>query len=531
MIYRYCFFLGLLSLCGCSLLPTNTSKPSTSLNLTTEQQSQFDAEHHLLSHQCMSDKTKTDPQAFVNVWQRIQSQFNFEIPEQKRIRSQKKWYLDHPSYMQRVSKRATPYLFHIVEELEKHELPLELALLPIVESAYDPFAYSHGRASGMWQFIPSTGKNFGLKQNWWYDGRRDIQESTKAAIKFLSYLNKRFKGNWLYALAAYNSGEGNVRRAIRINKRKGRPIDFWSLNLPRETKAYVPKLLALAEILNHSYNNQELWTPINNQVFFEQAEIDTQIDLSLAAALAEISMDEFYQLNPAYNHWATAPKKQHSILLPVDKISIFKNNLKLIPKNQRISYKKYTIKSGDSLIKIANKFSTTTQLLKQHNKIRGSFIRVGKNLLIPVASKAREQYHKSSQQRLLAKQNTKRQGKKVIVRVKNGDSMWDLSRQYKVNIRSLAKWNNIAPTDPLKIGQKLVIWTKQIQNLTSLASSNKKNKRIVYKVRRGDSLAKIADKFKVSLNNVKRWNRKNGSKKYLKPGDFLTLYIDITRQF
>ncbi len=522
---------------GCKTLDTSQSKSQTQLTPAqiVQEQAQQEAlaeEKQLLGAKCITDSANTDPQAFENVWDRVRNQLSFDIPDNRRIRAQKSWYLRHPSYMERVTKRSSPYLFFIVEELEKHKLPLELALLPIVESAFDPFAYSHGRASGMWQFIPGTGRNFGLKQNWWYDGRRDVYQSTKAAIKFLSYLHKRFDGDWLHALAAYNSGEGNVRKAIRRNKKRNKPTDFWNLKLPKETKAYVPKLLALSELLRDTEKHQLTWTPVANLPHFDKVDTESQIDLSLAAALAEVSMEEFYQLNPAYNHWATAPKGPHSVLLPISNIETFKENLSKIPKDQRISYKKYQIKPGDSLIKIAKKFGTTVSLLRENNQIRGNQIRAGKSILIPVASKARNEYHKSVNQRLLANQNRARKGQKVTIHVRSGDSFWDLSRKYKVNIRQLAKWNNMAPTDPLKVGQKLVIWTQQPQKAMSLANSaNKKTKKIYYQVRRGDSLARIASKFKVSLASVKRWNKNAGKKKYLQPGDSLTLYVDITRQF
>ena len=482
---------------------------------------------------CTAESDEVDFEALTDVWQRIQIQMQLDIPDKRRIRAQKSWYSRHPEYMKRVTKRAQPYLFHIVEQLEQQNMPIELALLPIVESAFDPFAYSHGRASGMWQFIPGTGKHYGLKQNWWYDGRRDVYLSTQAAINYLKALHKRFDGDWLHALAAYNSGEGNVSRAIRKNKRKGKPTDFWSLKLPKETQAYVPKLLALAEMLKERDETTIAnWTPVNNLPYFDKVDTESQIDLSLAAALADISLNDFYQLNPAYNQWATAPKGPHHILLPVAKIRTFEANLAEIPPNQRISFKKYKIKQGDSLIRIAKKFGTTVQSLKDNNDIRSNSIRAGKNLLIPVPSKTRDKYHKSAQQRLLASQNATRKGHKVTYKVKSGDSFWDISRKYKVNIRSLAKWNNMAPTDPLKIGQKLVVWSKKPDARASLASSNgKKTKKIHYKVRSGDSLARIADKFKVSLASVKKWNSRAGSKKYLQPGDSITLYVDITRQF
>ena len=204
------------------------------------------------------DFTLTDPKIIDDIyvsddiWQRIRTKFTFEIPDDRRVAVQRNWFVKHPEYLDRVAKRSEPFIFYIVEELEKNNIPLEIALLPIVESAFDPFAYSHGRASGMWQFVPATGKRFGMKQNWWYDGRRDVIASTQGAIKYLKYLNKYFDGDWLLALAAYNSGEGRVKRAMKKNARKNLPTDFWSLDLPKETRAYVPKLLALADVIKRA---------------------------------------------------------------------------------------------------------------------------------------------------------------------------------------------------------------------------------------------------------------------------------------
>lgn len=497
-------------------------------NQLTEHQS---IENQPLPAACPAQSDKIDPHAYLDVWQRIKHQLSFQVPNNQRIEAQKRWYLRHPDYIKRVSLRAAPYLFHIVEKLEENNLPLDLALLPIVESAFDPFAYSHGRASGMWQFIPSTGKRFGLEQNWWYDGRRDIYASTDAAIKLLSYLHDRFDGNWMHALAAYNSGEGNVSRAIKRNKKKNKPTDFWALKLPRETQAYVPKLLALADIIAQIQPNDENWLPIANLPYFDRVDTESQLDLTLAASMAEISMEELYILNPSFNQWATAPTGPHYIMLPIKQIEIFKQNLQQVPKGERIAFQQYKIKPGDSLIKIAKKFSTSVALLKANNRIHKNTIRAGNHLLIPVASESRDKYFKSNEQRLLTQQNRQREGQKIEVIVASGDSFWDLSRKYQVNIRSLAKWNNMAPTDTLKVGQKLVIWSKNT-NANSLTTGPKnKTRKIYYKARSGDSLAKIANKFKVSLNDVKRWNRKIGSKKYLQPGDSLKLYVDITEQY
>ncbi len=530
---RFLATLILLTLTGCQTLFTGDETVSIS---STAEQKQIKSEEivpqPIVPDEIIeSDLVQIENKDLNNVWHRIKNQFSIEVPDNQRVRAQKSWYENNPTYMKRVTERATPYLYHIVEALEQNNLPLELALLPIVESAFDPFAYSHGRASGMWQFIPETATSFGLKQDWWYDGRRDVYHSTEAAIKFLTYLNKRFDGNWLHALAAYNSGEGNVGRAIKNNQKKGKNTDFWSLDLPNETQAYVPKLLALAKLLTESIENEATWTPIANSAYFERVNSESQIDLSLVASLADIEMSDFYELNPAYNQWATSPDGPHFVLLPVNKVATFQQNLAEIPKDQRISFKRYTIKPGDSLIKIAKQFSTSVQLLKDNNHIKNNSIRAGKELLIPVASQARDQYHKSSQQRLFARQNTQRDGRKITVEVASGDSMWDISRKYKVDIRSLAKWNNIAPTDPIKIGQKLVVWTTAPQKMASLSNGDNKTKKIHYKVRQGESLALIADKFNLKLHHLIEWNKQEGKKKYLQPGDLLTLYVDITRQF
>ncbi|MCO7225425.1 LysM peptidoglycan-binding domain-containing protein [Pleionea sp. CnH1-48] len=465
-----------------------------------------------------------------NLWWLVRSQMKLATPDNKRFHSQRRWYARHPGYIKRVSERARPYLYHIVQELQKRDMPMELALLPIVESAFDPFAYSHGRASGMWQFIPETGKRFGLHQNWWYDGRRDVYYSTLAALDFLQYLEKRFKGNWLHAIAAYNSGEGHVSRAIRKNKKKNKPTDFWSLKLPKETEAYVPKLLALADLLRHYQKENLTWAAIPNEPYFAKVTVDSQIDLAIAADMAQLSMDEFYTLNPAFNHWATEPKRSTDILVPVAHEQHLVDALAKVPANERIAFKRYVIKQGDSLLKIAKKFKTTPALLRSSNGIRGNTIRAGKAILIPTATYKSGNYSKSSEQRLAAKQNRKRKGNKTTIRIQKGDSFWTLSRKHKVGMRELAAWNNMAPTDPLKIGQKLVVWSKSSKAVASTSRIKNKTRKIRYKVRKGDSLARIASKFRVRVADLVSWNKINPSR-YLQPGQALTLFVDITRQY
>ena len=467
-----------------------------------------------------------------NLWQHMRNNINFDIPQNNRVIVQRNWYARNQSYLDRVAKRAEPFLYYIVQELEKHEMPIELALLPIVESAFDPFAYSHGRASGMWQFVPGTGTRFGMKQNWWYDGRRDVIASTQGAIKYLKYLHKFFDGDWLLALAAYNSGEGRVRRAVKNNKRKNKNTDFWSLDLPKETRAYVPKLLALADLIKRPEAFNISLYQIENKPVIGVIDIGSQIDLAKAAELADLTLAQLQHLNPGYNRWATDPKGPHYLVIPNNKADVFKENLAKLPQKERLSWQRYQIKRGDNLGEIAQKFNTEIGVIKQVNQIKGSQIREGKHLLIPVASKALDQYILSQDQRIAAKQNRVRQGNKLIHKVKPGDTLWDISRAYKVNYKSLAKWNSMAPRDTLKLGQTLVIWQKETNKKISSAPSikpaeNAVMRNITYKVRRGDSFARIADKFNVSIRDIERWNKLN-RKKYLQPGQLLKLSVDVT---
>ena len=468
-----------------------------------------------------------------DIWQRIREQLTFPVEQNRRVVVQRNWYAKHQNYLDRVAKRAKPYLHFIVEELEAANMPLEMALLPIVESAFDPFAYSHGRASGMWQFVPGTGTRFGMKQNWWYDGRRDVIASTKGAIKYLQYLHKFFDGDWLLALAAYNSGEGRVRRAVKNNARRNMPTDFWSLDLPKETRAYVPKLLALADLIKRPADFDITLFEIENKSVITPVDIGSQIDLAKAAELAELPLEELQHLNPGYNRWATDPKGPHYLVIPNHKVEKFKAGLSQLSKQDRLAWQRYQIKSGDSLGKIANKFNTDIGVIKQVNNIRGNNIRAGKHLLIPVAAKSLDAYILSKDQRLAKKQNTPRGSEKLIHTVVSGDNFWDISRTYGVNYRQLAKWNGMAPRDTLKLGQKLVIWKKaKVSSNTLSANQLTPNEQaimrnITYKVRRGDSFARIADKFNVSIKDIERWNSLN-RKKYLQPGQMLKLSIDVT---
>jgi len=479
--------------------------------------------------------TKSDNLFIENdIWDRIRAGFKMEDRDHPRIDQQLKWFASNQEYMDRVAERATPYMRYIVDTLEANDIPLEIALLPIVESAFKPFAYSHGRASGIWQFIPSTGKLYGLKQDWWYDGRRDVYESTQAAVKLLGNLAKEFDGDWMLALAAYNSGSGNVRRAITYNRKRGKSTDFFALRLPPETQSYVPKLLALKKLLAEPAKYNITFAPISNEPYFDKVELDSQIDLALAAELADVELETLYQLNPGYNRWATSPTGNHHLLLPLDTIETFKANLADYPPEKRLRWIRHQIKSGETISTIASKYHVSTDTIKRVNNMRNNRLRAGRSLTIPVASRSLSSYTLSASQRQQQTQNTPhRGGVKITYIVRPGDTLWDIAQQHNVGVRTLAKWNGMAPRDPLSIGQELVIWSSKRKaeagEFIQVAAPPQREmtQRIGYRVRKGDSLARIANRFRVSVGELLRWNKKLSRKQYLQPGQYVVVYVDV----
>ncbi|WP_417528871.1 LysM peptidoglycan-binding domain-containing protein [Marinomonas shanghaiensis] len=468
------------------------------------------------------------PRDHDDIWDRIRAGYQLDLDiDRPRLSSQLRWFSSHPSYLDRVSKRGERYLYYIVEELEKAGIPTEIALLPIVESGFDPFGYSHGRASGPWQFIPSTGQMYGLDQTWWYDGRRDIIGSTQAAIAYLTRLHKMFDGNWLHALASYNSGEGTVMRAIKKNQKAGKPTDFWSLDLPRETRAYVPKLIALAKIIKDPEKYNYSTYSIPNKPYFDVVNVGGQIDLAQAAEMANVSIDEVYLLNPGFNQWATSPDGPHRLLMPISKAKRFRAKLAEIPSKERVTWVRYSVKAGDNLLLVAKQHNTTVNVLQDVNKMSSSMIRVGQELMIPVAGNNIESYTLSSHQRLLAKQSKapNRNRIKINYTVSSGDSLWLIANKYKTDTKTLARWNNMGLGDPLMPGKKLVVWLEPEKTETN--STRSVIKKVIYTIRSGESLAVVANKFKVSINDIREWNPKVTSKKYVQPGDKVTLLVNV----
>lgn len=472
-----------------------------------------------------------------DLWDRLRGGYAFPEIDHPRIEAELAWYLNHPEYLARTVERARPYLWLIVESLERRDMPQEIALLPIVESAFQPFAYSHGRAAGLWQFIPSTATHYGLKQNWWYDGRRDVLASTRAALDYLQHLNTIFDGDWMLALAAYNSGSGTVSRAIRHNQKLGRPTDYWSLNLPRETRAYVPKLLALGRIFADPAAFDIEIASLPDEPVVTLVNLGSQIDLARAAELADIELEALYRLNPAFNRWATDPDGPHELLLPVDKAAEFSIRLAAIEGEQRVTWTRHLIREGETLGQIAQRYDTTVGVLRQVNGINGHMIRAGRSLVIPVAMRDLNSYTLSADQRKQSVQNVERGDNRIEHTVRSGDTLWDIARKYRVSVNQIANWNAMSPRDVLRPGQRLVIWRQQpatagadIGDLLNGAHPlNNVTRRISYTVRRGDSLSRISQRFNVGIADLRTWNALSPDT-YLQPGQRLTLYVDVTRQ-
>lgn len=459
---------------------------------------------------------------YADLWERIRDGFALpSVNGQPLLRREIDYFAGRQDYLDRVAERARPYLSYIVQALEERDMPTEIALLPIVESAFRPFAYSGSKAAGIWQFIPTTGQYYGLQQNWWYDGRRDVIAATQAALDYLQRLNGLFAGDWLLTIAAYNAGEGTVLRAIKRNAVRGRRTDFWHLDLPRETEAYVPRLLALRTLIATPSAYGLKLPSIPNELPIEVVEIKSQIDLALAAQLADVSVAELYRLNPGYNRWATAPDGPHRLVLPVNQVARFKKQLAAIPPEERVHWRRHRVERGDTLGALARRYHTTTAVLKAVNRLRGNLIRTGSHLIVPLTAQRAHGGASDPNRRRIANLKTS-----YVVR--RGDSLWRIARTHQITVTRLCRLNEIAPDTVLRPGQSLTVpATRSISFALADSHGPATIQSVQYTVRRGDSLYRIARHFKVSIDDLRRWNNLHEGR-FLQPGQKLRLRVDVT---
>lgn len=471
-----------------------------------------------------------------NIWDELR--YEFVLPHYEyhpRVQEQIEWFLNHQDFLLNSATRSAPYLYYISQQVRKRHLPAELVLLPMMESAYNPFAYSHMGAAGIWQMMPGTASGFGVKQNWWYDGRRDVVASTRAALDYLAYLINFFDGNWLFAIAAYDTGEGNILSAIRKNIRDGYSTDYWSLPVAQETRVYIPRLMALAIIISHPERYHINWPSVRNAPYLAQVDIGGQINLKHAALLAGLSLNKLKSLNPGYNRSTTDPKGPFKLVLPIEHVERFTRNLAHSSIYQKLDSIRYKIRSGDTLFSIAKRFNTsTTNLLKANPKLAAANLKPGKHLIIPQSNpeisktilETKSVYLSSTEEitppklnkkliqkttnstQLLAKVLENFKGKyhlksgDTLYMVRNGDDLKKIANRFHMPVNTILAVNNLKNNKQIRTGQKIIIPTHITKTNTTqkyvLSSGD-----TIYMVRRGDSIEKIATKFNTTPESIR----------------------------
>ena len=380
------------------------------------------------------------------VWDRLRSGFQLGEIRHPRIEQEIRRLRRSPRDLRILMARSEPYMYYILGEIEAAGLPTELALLPAVESGFRAHVYSPDGAAGLWQFMPATGRMLGLKQDWWFDKRRTVRASTGAAITYLEKLNRRFDGDWLNTLAAYNAGAGTVGRAISRASKRGEDTDFWSLDLPGETDRYVPRLLAVAAIVADPEAFGIELPVVPNKPHFAAAKTGGQIDLNVAASLAGMTVEDLLALNAGHKRWASRPDGPHELLLPVDKVAGFEQKIAVLAPDRRLRWRRYRIQPGDSLNRIARRHGVTVEAIKRSNGLRDSRIRAGKDLLIPLSNSVTFAGGTSNQH---ARQ-------RLRYRVRKGDSLYTIARRFQVSVPDLKRWNRVGRY--IRPGEKLTVF-------------------------------------------------------------------------
>ncbi len=452
-----------------------------------------------------------------DLWQRIKNGYAMPDSTSALTTKHEDWYSSRPDYVQRMVERSQRYLFHIVEEVEKRGMPTEIALLPMIESAYNPKAYSKSSASGIWQFIPSTGKHFGLKQNWWVDNRRNITMATDAALTYLQKLHAMF-GAWDLALAAYNAGEGTVGRAIERNRKLGLPTDYESLNLSDETKNYVPKLQAVKNLMTDPSNYGLKIPTIANTPYFAKVSAPARIDTHLVAKLAEINHEEFLALNPSYDRpLINSDRENLELLLPIMAAQTFRTNLANYEK-PLVNWQTYQAKRGESMDKIANKFGMNLAQLRDVNDLSAQAkMKKSTTILVPKSDANDDAPLTVIEDHEI--ENVAPQKQTITHKVKKGEVMQSIAKYYGVSVKQILAANTLR-NGKLKTGQVLSIDVSDAKETAtpkkSAGKSQSVEKKQTYIVKRGDTLHSIADKFDVAVADLKRWNKKSSS--HITPG-------------
>lgn len=483
-----------------------------------------------------------------NLWDRMRGDMRMPTyTNTRQVREQIRYFQNHQDYLNHIIAESAPYIYYIYQETQKRHLPAELALIPVIESEYNPYAKSKVGALGLWQMMPTTARGFGLKRDWWYDGRKDVVASTNAALEYFSYLHGYFNNNWLLAVGAYDCGEGTIMACERYNQNHHRSGDFWNLPLPYETQAYVPKLLAVAAIVKHpSYYGIHL-APINDQPYIEQVNVGSPMALSKAASMAEVPLTTMKVLNPGIQHGTTDPKGPYVLLVPEDKANTFKEKLGILTENEKIAWQKHIVESKETLEKIALKYRTTVALLRQVNGLKSDKVHPHQALLIPPVTTTNStgtannavnptpiptanqtsNVNVATTNDQTSQDNDTRQS---TYTVKSGDHLWKIANKYHVTTKELLTWNKMSRHHRLHAGETLIITAPDttatttttettttaaspqpsknlaMKNATESNSDNLQPITVTYEVKNEDDLNKIAHQFHITVAQLKKAN-------------------------
>ena len=439
---------------------------------------------------------------YESIWERIA--VNSTIQNQPLDEETLKYlnsYLSNPEQLNKLLVKGEYFIFFVLEQLEKYDLPPELALLPYIESNYDPFSISASGAMGLWQFMPATARIYGLEDTWWYEQRHDPLISTRAAVRYLAYLHNRFGKDLTYTLSAYNGGPTLLEKQIKLNRRMNKDVGYKSLKLPRQTKSYVPKFKAIAELIINSKKYDIQLPKFPNRSVLGQITLDGQIEIFAFSEFSNLKPEFIYKLNAGYTKWASPPGKTTTFNIPIEFVEPLNNKKDGFTQANQINWVTHKVSKGDSLWKIADQYDTEVSVLKKVNYLQSNLLNLNQQLLIPL-SNSKNQTFIPYQAHIISE----------------GDTLWGLGIKYGISPTEIAKNNGLKINAGLRIGKQLNIGNKNIYR-----TINSKKRTILYSVKQGDSLYRIADIFNIQIKDIIELN--SISENEIKPGQVLKIII------
>ena len=439
---------------------------------------------------------------YENVWDRIKDastseQANLDEKTLEYINT----YLANPAQLDKLLEKGRYFIFFVLEELDRYRLPAELALLPYVESNYDPFSISASGAMGIWQFMPATARIYNLNDTWWYEQRHDPLVSSKAAVRYLAYLHNRFNKEITYTLAAYNGGPTRLEKQIKLNKRDGKPTNYENLKLPKQTKEYVPKFRAILELVLNADNYGINLPNFPNKKVLGSIELDGQVEILAFSEFAGLKPEFVYKLNAGYTKWASPPGNKTIFNIPIELEETLNLKKDQFIQTNQINWVTHKVSKGDSLWRIAEKYETEVNVLKKVNYLASNILSLNQELLIPLSNDQNQTFIPYEAHI-----------------ISEGDTLWNLGIQYKISPAEIAKNNGLRMDAPLRIGKELNIGNKNIYR-----TINSKKRTILYSVKQGDSLYRIADIFNIEISDIRNINELSNNE--IKPGQVLKIII------